>query len=151
MALESVQKRKRQLLEIKLGKSEAGLLLDGKEGGRDLTTDQEVCGRLNENGPHRFMYLNGWPSIGGTVYKGSGDMALLKGVCHRERALRFQDPCYPQLTLSDSQCLCQDVRRVLLPHMLLAVRVMDSPSETVGPQLNFSSISYHGHGAPSQQ
>lgn len=43
--------------------------------------------------------------------------------------------------------LCQDVRQELLPHMLLTIRVMDSPSETVGPQLTFSSISYHGHGA----
>lgn len=40
-----------------------------------------ACGDLNENVPHRLMYLYIWSSTG-TVWGGFRGMVLLKEVCH---------------------------------------------------------------------
>jgi hypothetical protein len=37
---------------------------------------------LDENGPHRPMYLNAWLPVSGTVWEGLGGMALLEEVYH---------------------------------------------------------------------
>jgi hypothetical protein len=37
---------------------------------------------LNENGPHRFIYLSAWSSVGGTLWEGLVGVALLEEVCH---------------------------------------------------------------------
>lgn len=41
-----------------------------------------TCSSLNENGPHRHMYLNTWYLVGGIVCEGLGGMVLLDDVCH---------------------------------------------------------------------
>lgn len=41
-----------------------------------------ACGGLNENVPHRLMYLYIWSSIGGTVWGRFRGVVLLKEVCH---------------------------------------------------------------------
>ena len=32
--------------------------------------------------PHRLKHLNDWLSVGGAVWEGLGDVALLEEVCH---------------------------------------------------------------------
>ena len=39
---------------------------------------------MNENGPHTLIYLNVWSSVGGTVWKELGGVALLEKVGHWE-------------------------------------------------------------------
>lgn len=39
-----------------------------------------VCGGLNENGPQRFMSLNTWSHVGGTVWEELEGVALLEEV-----------------------------------------------------------------------
>ena len=41
------------------------------------------CG-LNENDPHRLIYLNAWSPVGGTIWKGLGGVALLEKMCQWE-------------------------------------------------------------------
>lgn len=43
---------------------------------------QGLCGVLNENSPHRLIYLDVWSSFGGTVWAGLGSEALLEEVGH---------------------------------------------------------------------
>ena len=43
---------------------------------------QYSCDGLNENGPHRLIYLNAWLRVGRTVWEGIGGVALLEEVCH---------------------------------------------------------------------
>ena len=44
--------------------------------------DVRDCGSLNENGPHRLVYLSAWSIVGRTVLEGLGGVALLEKVCH---------------------------------------------------------------------
>lgn len=36
---------------------------------------------MNENGPHRFMYLNMWSPVVGNIWEEIGCVALLEKVC----------------------------------------------------------------------
>lgn len=38
----------------------------------------EHCDGLNDNGPHRCIYLNAWSAVGGTVWRGLGGVALVE-------------------------------------------------------------------------
>ena len=49
---------------------------------REKKSGQDTCGGLNENGPCRFIYLNAWFPVDGTVWEGLGGVALLEEVCH---------------------------------------------------------------------
>lgn len=59
-------------------------------------------GSLNENDPHGLMYLIAWLPVGGAVWEGLGEVALLAEVCHWGWALGFKRlvPCPVSL------CLC---------------------------------------------
>lgn len=47
-------------------------------------------GGWDENVPHRFRCLNSWTLVNdGTVWEGSGGVALLEEVCQWGRAIRF--------------------------------------------------------------
>lgn len=47
-------------------------------------TPKSICGSLNENNPHRLMYLSSWSRVGRTVWP-CQQMCITKGL-----ALRFQ-------------------------------------------------------------
>ena len=58
---------------------------EGEE--RSTEADAGQSGRsslwwLDENGPHKFLFVNAWSPVGGTVWEGLGGVALLKEVCH---------------------------------------------------------------------
>jgi hypothetical protein len=40
------------------------------------------CGGLNENGPQRFIHLNTWSLVGGSIWEVLEDIALLEEVCN---------------------------------------------------------------------
>jgi hypothetical protein len=73
----------------------------------------------NENGRHRLIYLNAWFSVGRTIRKGLGGVALLEEVCHCRWALKFQD-VISQLLLQHHAYL-----PVFIPHTIM---VMNSNS-----------------------
>lgn len=52
-----------------------------------------ICGGLNDNGPHRHICLITWFPVGGPVWERLGDVALLKE-CPFE-TLKFQKPTPP--------------------------------------------------------
>ena len=41
---------------------------------------EATCAGLDDNGLCRFVYLNTWFPVGGTVWEGLGDVALLEEV-----------------------------------------------------------------------
>jgi hypothetical protein len=40
----------------------------------------KYCGSLGENDPYRFLCLNAWPPVGGTLWKGLGSLALFSNL-----------------------------------------------------------------------
>jgi hypothetical protein len=42
-----------------------------------MKEEKEPCGGLNENGPHRFVSLNAWSLVGGTVLGRTGWCGLV--------------------------------------------------------------------------
>ena len=50
----------------------------------------EGYGGLNENGPHRLIYLKVEPLVNKFVWEGLGGVVLLEKVCHWGWVLRFQ-------------------------------------------------------------
>lgn len=47
------------------------------------------CDGLNMNGLHRFIHLNSWSSVGGSLWEGLGGIALLKVVRYWGWTVRF--------------------------------------------------------------
>ena len=71
-----------------------------------------TCGGLNENDPHKHIYLNILFPVSGTVREELEDMALLEEVCHWEWDLRFQKPM-PSLESCSLPVACRSGSRVL--------------------------------------
>jgi hypothetical protein len=55
-----------------------------------------MCGGLSEDASLKFICLNAWASVSGTVWEGLGGVALLEEVCHWRWALSFPKPCQAQ-------------------------------------------------------
>ena len=72
------------------------------ENKNEMGIDFNRCGGLNENSPHRLIYLNTWSPVGRTVLEGLESMALLEEVCHWGWALRFQKPMPGPVSISVS-------------------------------------------------
>jgi hypothetical protein len=76
-------------------------------------------GSLNNNNPHRLIYLNTWSPVAQTVWEGLGDIALLKEVYHG--AVRFPEAqAISSASIFSVLCLrCESPGGALVPCLLV--------------------------------
>lgn len=107
------------------------------------------CGGLNENGPHRLIYLKVWVPVGGTVWEGPGCVTFGVSKAHSRPKLAYQSLC---LLLPEQKEALSHCSSVLCP--CPAMTLTDLPSETINKPhcpRNFSSISCLGHISSQRQ
>lgn len=61
----------------------------------NLWTEKNHSG-LNKNDPHRFICLNTWSPVAGTIWKGLGGVALMEQICHRAGSEVSKASFHPQ-------------------------------------------------------
>lgn len=61
-------------------------------------------GGLNESGPHTFICLNTWLSVGGVVWEGLGSVVSLEKVYHLGQSLRLQNVAFPVFVSQPLAC-----------------------------------------------
>lgn len=98
--------------------------------------DNIYSGGLNENGPHRFNCFNAWSPVGGTVWEGLREVALLEEMSYWLYPHHSQWPSSPWLDQDISSLHCSSVMPARFLPGSLSWWSWTLTSRTSSPKLN---------------